>query len=121
MNLFIFSGQIILADFVINGRSTPTVEQKIVCDCANVFTRLMRIRPMLHTNTVIKLLTEQEVSTLIRKSVHWLRRKRWEGGSNSIPYRKLGSSVRYAETNVLNWIQQHTLLTSTSEGGVSCN
>jgi predicted DNA-binding transcriptional regulator AlpA len=76
---------------------------------------------MSYSITEIKLLTEHEVSALIRKSVHWLRRKRWEGGDNSIPYRKLGSSVRYAEIDVLNWIQQHALLTSTSEGDTLCN
>jgi predicted DNA-binding transcriptional regulator AlpA len=64
------------------------------------------------TLNIIKLLTEQEVAALIRKSVHWLRRKRWEGGAESIPYRKLGSAVRYAESDVLNWIEQHTLQTS---------
>jgi len=51
--------------------------------------------------TFIKLLTENEVAPLIRKSVHWLRWKRWEGGIDSIPYRKLGASVRYAESDVL--------------------
>ena len=66
--------------------------------------------------TQIKLLTEHEVAILIRKSVHWLRRKRWEGGQDSIPYRKLGSSVRYAESDVLSWIEQHLPQTSTSEG-----
>ena len=60
----------------------------------------------------IKLLTEQEVAALIRKSVHWLRRKRWEGGADSIPYRKLGASVRYAEADVLCWIELRTLQTS---------
>ena len=62
----------------------------------------------------IKLLNEYEVSTLIRKSVHWLRRKRWEGGANSIPYRKLGGSVRYAESDVITWIRQCSPRTSTS-------
>lgn len=64
------------------------------------------------TLNIIKLLTEQEVAALIRKSVHWLRRKRWEGGTESIPYRKLGSAVRYAESDVLKWIEQHALQTS---------
>ena len=60
------------------------------------------------------LLTEQEVAPLIRKSVHWLRRQRWIGGPNSIPYRKLGSSVRYDQQDVLQWIEQRSLQTSTS-------
>lgn len=70
-----------------------------------------------HPNNVIKLLTEQEVSALIRKSVNWLRLKRCEGSSDSIPYRKLGKSVRYAEADVLNWIEKHVLQTSTKKGG----
>jgi predicted DNA-binding transcriptional regulator AlpA len=65
----------------------------------------------------IKLLTEQEVAELIRKSIYWLRRKRSEGGNGSIPYRKLGASVRYAESDVLHYIEEHALQTSTSEGG----
>ncbi len=68
-------------------------------------------------SSAFKLLTEHEVAAIIRKSVHWLRRKRWEGGIESIPYRKLGSSVRYAEADVLNWLEQHNLQTSTSQGG----
>jgi len=63
----------------------------------------------------IKLLTEQEVSQLIRKSVHWLRRSRWAG--YGLPYRKLGHSVRYAEADVFAWIEQHVLQVSTSEKG----
>ena len=66
------------------------------------------------THSFIKLLNEREVALLIRKSVHWLRRKRWEGGIHSIPYLKLGGSVRYVETEVLNWIAQHRPQTSTS-------
>lgn len=67
--------------------------------------------------TYIKLLTETEVAALIRKSVHWLRRKRWEGGNDSIPYRKLGASVRYAENDVFYYIAQHALRISTSDNG----
>ena len=59
------------------------------------------------------LLDEKIVAHLIGKSVAWLQRKRWEGGG--IPYRKLGRSVRYAQTDVLAWIHQHPLQHSTSE------
>ena len=62
------------------------------------------------------LLTEKEVAPIVRKSVHWLQRKRWEGGQDSIPYRKLGSSVRYDQQDVLAWIEKRLLQTSTSEG-----
>ena len=68
----------------------------------------------LNPQSSIKLLNEQEVAKLIRKSVHWLRRKRWEGDKYSIPYRKLGGSIRYVEADVLNWIIQHAPQTSTS-------
>lgn len=63
----------------------------------------------------IVLLTEKEVSLIIRKSVYWLRRQRWEGGPESIPYRKFGHLVRYDQNAVLEWIAQHVPQTSTSE------
>ncbi len=66
-------------------------------------------------NSAPKLLTEHEVAPIIRKSVHWLRRDRWKGGPDAIPYRKLGSSVRYDLQNVITWINSHGLQTSTSE------
>ncbi len=50
---------------------------------------------------IIKLLTEQEVAALIRKSVHWLRRKRWEGGIDSIPYRNPSSEFSSLNINEL--------------------
>jgi predicted DNA-binding transcriptional regulator AlpA len=67
--------------------------------------------------STIKFLTEQEVSILIRKSVNWLRLKRCEGGPDSIPYRKIGKSVRYNEADVLAWIQQRPSQTCTRENG----
>jgi predicted DNA-binding transcriptional regulator AlpA len=54
-------------------------------------------------NNEIKLLTENEVSIIIKKSTAWLRRSRWLG--DGIPYRKLGGSVRYNESDVLKWIE----------------
>lgn len=65
-------------------------------------------------NSLPKLMNEHEVARLICKSVFWLRRDRWKGAS--IPYRKLGSSVRYDLNDVLHWINQHPLQVSTSEG-----
>lgn len=67
----------------------------------------------------LKLLNEHEVALIIRKSVYWLRRKRCKGDPDSIPYRKLGHSVRYVESDVLHWIERHTLQTSTNHGGHS--
>jgi hypothetical protein len=80
---------------------------------ANAFVPITSIS----TSSFIQLLTEKEVAVLIRKSVHWLRRKRWEGGPDSIPYRKFGASVRYDQLDVIKWIEQRTLQTSTSERG----
>jgi predicted DNA-binding transcriptional regulator AlpA len=52
------------------------------------------------------LLNEHEVAQMIGMSVHWLRRKRWEGGG--IPYIKMGggrgASVRYAPEAVEAYI-----------------
>jgi len=61
-----------------------------------------------------RLLNEKEVATLISKSVAWLQRARWEG--NSIPYRKIGRSVRYFESEVLEWLDANApKYVSTSE------
>jgi predicted DNA-binding transcriptional regulator AlpA len=65
-----------------------------------------------------KLLKQNEVAQIIRKSGAWLERKRWEGGG--IPFRKMGRSVLYYESDVLEWIKKYPPLTSTSgneEGG----
>ena len=67
-------------------------------------------------SNAIKLLTENEVSLLIKKSTAWLRLSRRLG--DGIPYRKLGHSVRYAESDVLKWIEKHALQTSTSGEGI---
>jgi hypothetical protein len=52
-----------------------------------------------------KLMTETETAVLIGMSVHWLRRKRWEGGG--IPYIKMtrGGAVRYSEKVVEEYIE----------------
>lgn len=52
------------------------------------------------------LLKEREVAALINMSVHWLRRKRSEGGG--IPYEKLGErgAVRYREEDVRAFIEE---------------
>jgi hypothetical protein len=64
----------------------------------------------------LTLLTEHEVASLVRKSIHWLRRQRWQGGPHSIPYRKIGFSVRYDQQDVQTWLKSQSLQTSTSEG-----
>jgi predicted DNA-binding transcriptional regulator AlpA len=50
-----------------------------------------------------RLLTEQQVADWLNKSVAWLQRGRWAG--TGIPYRKLGRNVRYAESDVLAYIE----------------
>jgi hypothetical protein len=62
-----------------------------------------------------KLLTQKEVSAIIKKSESWLERKRWEGGG--IPYRKIGRRACYEESAVLEWLNSFPVVKSTSEEG----
>jgi hypothetical protein len=61
-----------------------------------------------------KLMTETETALMVGMSVHWLRRKRWEGGG--IPFIKMtqGGAVRYSEEIVKDYIDAH-YRTSTKE------
>jgi hypothetical protein len=63
-----------------------------------------------------KLMTEKETAVMVGMSVHWLRRKRWEGGG--IPFVKLSErgAVRYAEETVAQYIDAHFRI-STSDTG----
>jgi predicted DNA-binding transcriptional regulator AlpA len=61
----------------------------------------------------IRFLTEHEVASLVRKSVFWLRRQRSSGAKDCVPYRKLGASVRYLESDVISWIESHLPQTCT--------
>lgn len=62
------------------------------------------------------LLKEQEVASLTGMSVHWLRRKRWEGGG--IPYIKISNhgAVRYKRESVALFIESR-VRHSTSDSG----
>ena len=51
-----------------------------------------------------KLLNQNEVSVIIRKSEAWLERQRWLG--EGIPYRKIGRSVRYQEDDILSFLEE---------------
>ncbi|NGZ29553.1 MAG: helix-turn-helix domain-containing protein [Magnetococcales bacterium] len=42
-------------------------------------------------------------------------RDRWAGGG--VPFRKVGRLVRYAKADILKWIEQHAVVTSTSSIG----
>ncbi len=57
-------------------------------------------------------LKQKQVADMLNMSEAWLERKRWEGGG--IPFRKFGTSVRYAEVDVLQWIDEHPRLTHSS-------
>jgi hypothetical protein len=62
------------------------------------------------------LLKEQEVALMTGMSVHWLRRKRWEGGG--IPFIKLSThgAVRYQPEIVAEYIESR-VRRSTSDCG----
>jgi len=63
-----------------------------------------------------KLMTEKETAVMVGMSVHWLRRKRWEGGG--IPFIKMSEkgAVRYSEEVVTRYLDAH-FRTSTSDNG----
>jgi excisionase family DNA binding protein len=58
------------------------------------------------------LFAEDTVAHLIGKSKAKLQRDRWEGGG--IPFLKMGRSVRYRKSDVLEWLAQFELKQSTS-------
>lgn len=63
-----------------------------------------------------RLMTEKETAVMVGMSVHWLRRKRWEGGG--IPFIKMtdGGAVRYSEDIVERYLATH-LRSSTKDPG----
>jgi len=65
---------------------------------------------------MIRLMTEKETAQMVGMSVHWLRRKRWEGGG--IPFIKMSrhGAVRYSEDVVQEYLEAH-FRTSTSDSG----
>jgi predicted site-specific integrase-resolvase len=65
---------------------------------------------------MIRLMTEKETAQMVGMSVHWLRRKRWEGGG--IPFIKMTrhGAVRYSEDAVKAYLEAH-FRTSTSDTG----
>jgi hypothetical protein len=64
------------------------------------------------------LLNEKETADLLRMSVHWLRRKRWEGGG--IPFIRLGEgskgAVRYRLEDIESYVAAR-VRRSTSDTG----
>jgi len=57
------------------------------------------------TATVPVLLTQAEAARVIGKSEKWLERDRWAGPT--VPYVKLGRSVRYRVADLLNFIESN--------------
>ncbi|MEX1234397.1 MAG: helix-turn-helix domain-containing protein [Roseovarius sp.] len=55
------------------------------------------------TATVPVLLTQAEAARVIGKSEKWMERDRWAGPT--IPYCKLGRSVRYRVSDLLSYIE----------------
>ncbi len=65
-----------------------------------------------------KLLNQQQVAEMLGLSVKWCERKRWSGGGP--PYRKIGGSVRYELSDVLEYINSHQKQCNTNDGGEKC-
>ena len=67
-----------------------------------------------------ELLNEKQAAVVVGMSIHWLRRKRWEGGGPR--FCKLGSgsraAVRYIAADLTDFINSHRK-SSTSEYGTA--
>jgi predicted DNA-binding transcriptional regulator AlpA len=61
-----------------------------------------------------RLITEKEASSLTSLSVAWFQRKRWEGGGP--PFIKFEHAVRYRESELAAWIDEHGGRKSTTRG-----
>ncbi|MCK4577392.1 MAG: helix-turn-helix domain-containing protein [Candidatus Marinimicrobia bacterium] len=59
------------------------------------------------------LLTQTEAAAILKKSISWMERARWNGSGP--PYRKLGRAVRYPLSTLHKWIVSHPLQSSTAE------
>lgn len=59
------------------------------------------------TTTVPTLLTQAEAARLLGKSEKWFERDRWSGPT--IPYAKLGRTVRYRAEDLLAYIEGNTV------------
>lgn len=58
-------------------------------------------------------LKQKEVAAILRKSVAWCERARWEGGGP--PFIKVGRNVLYPRDDLMEWLQAHELFTSTTK------
>ena len=60
------------------------------------------------------LLNQKQVAEILCLSVKWCERQRWAGGGPF--YRKIGRSVRYQLSDVLEYINSHPKKGHTSQG-----
>lgn len=56
---------------------------------------------------------QETIAPVTNKSVKTLESDRWRGVG--IPYRKVSGRVLYQKRDVINWLESHALVTSTSE------
>ena len=68
---------------------------------------------MVTHNEAEVLLTRTEAAAILKKSISWMERSRWDG--QGPPFRKIGRAVRYPLGALQDWITGHPLQTSTSE------
>lgn len=62
---------------------------------------------------------QETIAPVIRRSVKSLESDRWRG--KGIPYRKCSGRVLYRKSDVIFWIENHALVTSTSEYNTGIN
>jgi len=56
---------------------------------------------------------QETIAPVTNKSIKTLESNRWRGFG--IPYRKIGGRVLYQKRDVIDWLESHELVTSTSE------
>jgi hypothetical protein len=59
-------------------------------------------------------LTEKQLSEKIHRSIHTLRRDRWEG--KGIPYIRLGRQILYESSAIERYLTDHTVKTEETPG-----
>ena len=56
---------------------------------------------------------EKKAAKITGYSRYWFQQKRWQGGGP--PYLKIGHTVRYALSDLLNWMNSHGIRRNTSQ------
>lgn len=59
------------------------------------------------------LFDQQTVAIITCRSLSWCERMRWQGGG--IPFSKIGRKCLYKKIDIINWLNQHQKVHSTSE------